>query len=103
AREFANSTSWMGTKISRADLQTIYRGTYGDAAQRQAALKILDAHLDDDWTPTMLLQLEPWSRKARQDSAFPGFAHRIGMLDYWKRYGWPDLCKPAPSAGAEAF
>jgi TolB-like protein/Flp pilus assembly protein TadD len=131
ARQFADSTSKMGTKISLANLQTIYRGTYGDAAQRQAALKILDAHLDDDWTPTMLLQLdepkrsfdlyehghsglsdaylnwlwqpEPWSRQARQDSAFPGFAHRIGMLDYWKRYGWPDLCKPAPSAGAEAF
>jgi TolB-like protein len=131
ARQFANSTSQMGTKVSLADLQTIYRGTYGDAAQRAIALKILDAHLDDDWTPTMLLQLgeskrsfdlyergrsglsdaylnwlwqpEPWSRQARQDSAFPGFAHRIGMLDYWNRYGWPDLCKPAPSAGAEAF
>ena len=131
ARQFANSTSQMGTKVSLADLQTVYRGTYGDAAQRAIALKILDAHLDDDWTPTMLLQLgeskrsfdlyergrsglsdaylnwlwqpEPWSRQARQDSAFPGFAHRIGMLDYWNRYGWPDLCKPAPSAGAEAF
>ena len=57
AQEFGASTSKMGTKISRADLQAIYRGTYGDAAQRAIALKILDAHLDDDWTPTMLLQL----------------------------------------------
>ncbi|MBN8735510.1 MAG: hypothetical protein J0H27_04490 [Xanthomonadales bacterium] len=131
AREFANSTSWMGTKISRADLQAIYRGTYGDAAQRAIALKILDAHLDDDWTPTMLLQLgesarsfdlfehghsglsdaylnwlwqpEPWSRKARQDPVFQGFARRIGMVAYWKRYGWPDLCKPSPENGSEAF
>ncbi|TAN01581.1 MAG: hypothetical protein EPN40_02435, partial [Rhodanobacteraceae bacterium] len=97
AREFANSTSWMGTKISLVDLQTIYRGTFGGAAQRQAALKTLAAHLDDDWAPTMLLQLgesarsfdlfehghsglsdgyfnwlwqpESWSRKARQDPA----------------------------------
>ena len=131
AREFAASTSKMGTKIPFADLQAIYRGTYGDAAQRQIALKTLDAHLDDDWTPTMLLQLgdpvhsfnlfehghsglsdaylnwlwqpEPWSRKARQDPAFQGFAQRIGMVAYWKQFGWPDLCKPAPGKGPDGF
>ena len=131
AVQFANSTSKMGTKISLADLQTIYRGTYGGAAQRQAALKILDAHLDDEWAPTMLLQLgeparsfdlyerghsglsdaylnwlwqpEPWSRKARQDPAFQGFAQRIGMVAYWTHNGWPDLCKPAPERGAGGF
>lgn len=131
AVQFANSTSKMGTKISLADLQTIYRGTYGDAVQRQAALKTLDAHLDDDWAPTMLLQLgeparsfdlyehghsglsdgylnwlwqpEPWSRKARQDPAFQGFAQRIGMVAYWTHNGWPDLCKPAPERGPGGF
>ena len=131
ARQFADSTSKMGTKIPAGDLQAIYRGTYGDAARHQTALKILHAHLDDDWTPTMLLQLdepkrsfdlyehghsglsdaylnwlwqpEPWSRKARQAPAFQGFARRIGMVDYWKSQGWPDLCNPAPSAGAETF
>jgi TolB-like protein/Flp pilus assembly protein TadD len=131
AREFANSTSWMGTKISRADLQTIYRGTYGDAAQHQIALKTLDAHLDDDWAPTMLLQLgepahsfdlfehdgsglsdgylnwlwqpESWSRKARQDPAFESFAKRIGLVAYWKKFGWPDLCRAAPGKGPDAF
>jgi tetratricopeptide (TPR) repeat protein len=131
AREFALSTSKMGTKIPAADLQAIYRGTYGDAAWHQTALKTLDAHLGDDWAPTMLLQLgepkrsfdlyehghsglsdayfnwlwqpEPWSRNARQSAAFQGFAQRIGMVAYWKRYGWPDLCKPAPGNGAAAF
>ena len=131
ARDFANSTSKMGTKLSLADLQTIYRGTYGGVTQRQAALKILDAHLDDDWTPTMLLQVgeparsldlyarghsglsdgylnwlwqpEPWSRKARQDPAFQGFAQRIGMVAYWKQFGWPDLCTPAPAQSSDVF
>jgi len=131
ARDFVASTSQMGTKIPVADLQAIYRGTYGDAAQHQTALKALDVHLGDDWAPTMLLQLgeparsfdlfehghsglsdgyfnwlwqpEPWSRKARTDPAFQGFAQRIGMMDYWKRYGWPDLCKPAASGGADTF
>jgi len=131
AREFAISTSKMGTKIPAADLQAIYRGTYGDATRHQTALKVLDAHLGDDWAPTMLLQLgepkrsfdlyehghsglsdaylnwlwqpEPWSRKARQAPAFQGFALRIGMVDYWTRQGWPDLCKPTSANGAEAF
>jgi tetratricopeptide (TPR) repeat protein len=131
ARDFASSTSKMGTRISPADLQAIYLGTYGDAAQRQTALKTLDAHLDDDWAPTMLLQLgeparsldlyehghsglsdgylnwlwqpEPWSRKARQDPAFQGFAQRIGMVAYWTHNGWPDLCKPAPERGPGGF
>ncbi|MGN6729209.1 MAG: tetratricopeptide repeat protein [Rhodanobacteraceae bacterium] len=130
AVQFAKSTSKMGTKIPLADLQTIYRGTYGDATRRQAALKILDAHPDDDWAPTMLLQLgeparafdlyehghsglsdaylnwlwqpEPWSRKARQDPAFQGFAQRVGLVAYWKQFGWPDLCHAAPP-GADTF
>lgn len=131
ARDFADSMGKMGTRIAPADLQQIYRGTYGDASQRQAALQIVAAHADDDWAPTILLQLgaparsfalyerghsglsdaylnwlwqpEPWSRQARRDPAFQGFAQRLGMLAYWKQYGWPELCKPAPARGAEAF
>jgi TolB-like protein len=130
ARQFANSTSQMGTKIPSADLPLIYLGTYGDAAQRRAAVDLVTAHADDDWAPTMLLQLaepvrafdlyehgpsglsdaflnwlwqpEPWSRGARRDSAFQGFAQRMGMVDYWKHNGWPDLCKPA-LPGGDAF
>jgi TolB-like protein len=131
ARQFADSTSQMGTKIPAADLQAIYLGTYGDAAQHQRSLKIIAAHVGDDWAPTMLLQLgeskrsfdlyerghsglsdaylnwlwqpEPWSRNARQSAAFQGFARRIGMVAYWKQYGWPDLCQPAPTQGPDAF
>jgi tetratricopeptide (TPR) repeat protein len=131
ARQFADSTSQMGTKIPAADLQAIYLGTYGDAAQHQRSLKIIAAHVGDDWAPTMLLQLgeskrsfdlyerghsglsdaylnwlwqpEPWSRNARQSAAFQGFARRIGMVAYWKQYGWPDLCQPAPAQGPDAF
>lgn len=130
-RSFARSTVGMGSKSPDQELQTIYLGTFGTAEQRQVALKIVSAHLDDQRAPTMLLQLgeaersfdlyernhsglsdsylnwlwqpEPWSRKARQDVAFQGFAKRLGMVDYWKRYGWPDLCKPALSAGENAF
>ncbi len=50
-----------------------------------------------------LAQPEPWSRKARQDPAFQDFAQRIGMVAYWKKFGWPDLCKPAPEKGPDGF
>jgi TolB-like protein len=131
ARQFAKSTGTMGTKIPLADLQAIYLGTYGNVAQHQAALDVLAAHPDDDWAPTMLLQLgesvrafdlyerghsglsdgflnwlwqpEPWSRKARRDPAFQGFARRMGMVDYWKRNGWPDLCRPLSRGDPDAF
>lgn len=131
ARQFAASTGRMGTEIAQADLETIYLGTYGDGAQHRAALDALAAHADDDWAPTLLVQLdepvrafalyehghsglsdgflnwlwqpEPWSRKARRDPAFQGFAARLGMVDYWKRNGWPDLCRPRPEAGTDAF
>jgi TolB-like protein len=130
-RRFARSTRHMGSTIPDQELQAIYLGTFGTISQRQVALKIVDAHAGDEWAPTLLLQLgeagrsfdlyehghsglsdaylnwlwqpEPWSRKARQDAAFQGFAKRLGMVDYWKRYGWPDLCKPALSAGENAF
>ncbi|MEO7050400.1 MAG: hypothetical protein ABI128_01930, partial [Rhodanobacter sp.] len=130
-RNFARSTGHMGTKIPDQELRAIYLGTLGSVSQRQMALKIVSAHPDDQWAPTLLLQLgaaersfdlyehghsglsdayfnwlwqpEPWSRKARQSAAFQGFAQRLGMVDYWKRYGWPDLCQPAPSIGPDAF
>jgi len=131
AKQFANAVKGFGAKLTVEELEAVYHGTYQGEALRQAALKIVAAHLDDDWAPTLLLQLgeparsfaafehgksglsdaylnwlwelEPWSRKARQDPAFQGFAQRMGMIDYWKKYGWPDLCNPTPAQGPDAF
>jgi hypothetical protein len=131
AKQFVIAEPGLGSKLSVADLEAIYRGTYQGEAQRQAALAIVRAHSDDDWTATFLLQLgepersfaayehsktglsdaylnwvwqrESWSLKARQSPAFQGFAKRIGLLDYWKKNRWPDLCSPAPETGPDAF
>jgi TolB-like protein len=130
AAEITRSISAFGSKIPEADLLVIVRGSFTEAA-RPTALKVIAAHTDDDWAPSLLLQLgeytrsfdlyehggsglsdgylnwlwqpEPWARKARQSPAFQGFAKRIGILDYWKKFGWPDLCKPAPAIGPDAF
>jgi len=131
ARQHAAADRGFGTKFSMDELEAVYRGTFGSEAQRQIGLKIVATRPEDDWAPTLLLQLgeparsfadfehghsglsdaylnwlwqrEPWSRKARQDPAFQGFAKRMGMIDYWKKYGWPDLCQPAPDRGPDGF
>jgi TolB-like protein/Tfp pilus assembly protein PilF len=131
ATQFAIAEPGLGSKLSPASLEAIYRGTFQGEALRHAALSIMDAHPDDDWTPTFLLQLgeperafvayehgktglsdgylnwlwqpEAWSLKARQSAAFQGFAKRIGLLDYWRKNRWPDLCSPTPEKGPDAF
>jgi TolB-like protein len=131
AQQYAKGMHGFGAAMTPAELAAVYRGIYQGEALRQAALKIVATHSGDDWAPTLLLQLgeparsfaafeqgksglsdaylnflwhpEAWSRKARQDPSFQGFAKRMGMVDYWKQYGWPDLCKPAPAAGPDAF
>ena len=129
--EYGRSVSAHGSKIPQSEQLSIFRGVYGTPAQRQAALAIVAGYEHDDWAPSALLLLgeparsfglfetgksglsdaylnylwtpQPKPRKARQSPAFQGFAKRIGMLAYWKQYGWPDLCKPAPDKGLDAF
>ncbi len=129
--QFVETYAQIATKFTPTQLETIFRGVLQGEAQRQAALKVLDTRPDDDWVPTFLLYLgeparsfdkfehgktglsdaylnwlwqpEAWSHKARQDPSFQGFAKRIGMVDYWKQFGWPDLCKPTPAKGPDAF
>jgi hypothetical protein len=112
-------------------LETIYRGAYMGEAQHAAAMQVIAARPDDQYVSSMLLRLgEParsfedfehsstglsdaylnflwypdaWARKARQSPAFQGFAKRIGLVDYWKKNHWPDLCSPTPENGPDAF
>jgi hypothetical protein len=131
APEFARGLLTLGVKFSSADLETIYRGMYLGETAHATALQVIAKHLDEQWVPTLLMMLgEPdrsfaeyersstglsdgylnflwqpdaWSRKARQSPAFQGFAQRIGLIDYWKKNRWPDLCSPTPENASEAF
>lgn len=67
------------------------------AAPEKGSVGLSDAHLNWLWQP------EAWSVKARQSPAFQGFAKRIGLVEYWKKYGRPDLCAPQPAEGPYAF
>jgi TolB-like protein/tetratricopeptide (TPR) repeat protein len=131
AADFTIGWGSMNTTFSKSEFATIFRGTYGDAAARAAALALVYKHPQDEIAPLMYLYLsEPargfrefeqrgsgvsdaffillwlpsdYSRLARQHPSFQGFAKRLGMIDYWRKYGWPDLCHPAPGRGADAF
>ena len=132
ARFYAQGMAAIGTRIPLQDIETIFTGAYESGAAHAKAIAVLDRYPDDEYTPTLLILLgapgrsfalfersqsglsdayftwlwmkdEAWSRKARQSPAFQLFAKRMGMVDYWKRYGWPDLCQPAPDVGADAF
>jgi TolB-like protein len=130
-KPFATRQSIFGSAISGADSEIIYCGICAGGAAREPAKAILVAHADDQWVPVLWIEMgeperafgmfehghvglsdaylnwlwqpEDWSRKARTDPAFAGFAARIGLLDYWKKYGWPDLCKPQPVTAPDAF
>lgn len=131
AEQMARALVAMGTTFTSAQLETIYRGAYMGEAQRDAAMQVIAARPDDQYVSSMLLRLgEParsfddfehsstglsdaylnflwypdaWARKARQSPAFQCFAKRIGLVDYWKRNRWPDLCSPTPENGPDAF
>jgi TolB-like protein/Flp pilus assembly protein TadD len=48
--------------------------------------------LSNTWTP----ESEPFRKHPR----FAQFAQRIGLLDYWKQYGYPDHCQAGTGAAA---
>jgi hypothetical protein len=36
----------------------------------------------------------PGYRDMRKLPRFKEFARSAGLVDYWKEYGWPDMCRP---------
>jgi TolB-like protein len=36
----------------------------------------------------------PIMQETRKTTRFKEFVKEIGLVDYWKEYGWPDLCRP---------
>ena len=43
---------------------------------------------------------EPRSAPARKTERFKALVRRAGMVEYWRKYGWADLCHPV---GADDF
>jgi TolB-like protein/Flp pilus assembly protein TadD len=73
-------------------------GTYLHLGETDLAYKIMFETLDKDplawahdWDLTAAWSVE--GTAMRHDPRFGELAERIGMLDYWKQYGFPDGCR----------
>ncbi len=77
--------------------QTDLLQPYLQLGERDLAFKIIDESLQHDrlaWVHEWDL-MHAWSSDAvafRADPRFSDLARRIGLLDYWKQYGYPDHC-----------
>ncbi|NJD30663.1 MAG: tetratricopeptide repeat protein [Gammaproteobacteria bacterium] len=72
-------------------------GTYLDLGETDLAYRVMFETLDKDhlawardWDLAMAWSLE--GAAMRRDPRFGELAERIGMVDYWKQYGFPDGC-----------
>jgi len=85
--------------MSQADLV----GAYVQLGQVDIAYQLLFESLDKDpkaWLKQWELNAM-WSQEwaaVRRDPRLGELARRIGMLDYWKQYGFPDGCSPGNGA-----
>ncbi len=73
-------------------------GAYLELGETDLAYRLMFESLDRDrlsWTREWDL-MHTWSREGsgmRRDPRFGKLAERIGLLDYWKQYGFPDGCR----------
>jgi TolB-like protein len=37
---------------------------------------------------------QPWSAPVRKTERFKALMRKVGLVDYWRAKGWPDLCNP---------
>jgi TolB-like protein/tetratricopeptide (TPR) repeat protein len=84
---------------SQADLV----GPYLQLGEVDLVYRILDEELRRDersWASHWDLGLawSPEGRRFRTDRRFGQLAERIGMVDYWKQYGYPDACRAGNGA-----
>ena len=76
---------------------------YLELKQYDIAFDVMNKSLDKDrlaWAHSwdIMHVWAPESAAFRRDPRFAQFVQRIGLVDYWKQYGYPDGCR----AGSDA-
>jgi hypothetical protein len=89
---------WAGPELGTSELLVVgvWAAYFGDAP---FALEALEVAIKRNAQNALNLWL-PSARELRQLPRFKAFVAEIGLVDYWRQYGWPDLCRPL---GAEDF
>ena len=44
-----------------------------------------------------------WGVSMRSDPRFKGWVEQLGYVDFWRKHGWPDRCKPTGSGDFECI
>ena len=83
--------------------QAFFIGPYLQLGEVDLVFRILDEELRNDansWVNNWDLGhvWTPEGRRFRTDKRFGRLAERIGMVDYWKQYGYPDGCRAGTDA-----
>jgi len=83
--------------------QVTFIGPYLQLGEVDLVFRILDEELRKDansWVTNWDLghAWTPEGRRFRTDKRFGPLAERIGMVDYWKQYGYPDGCRAGTDA-----
>ncbi len=68
----------------------LWAGHFGDAV---LAFEAMRAAIDEQGGQMVYVWL-PQLAQMRQIPEFKAYLREIGIVDYWKEYGWPDICRP---------
>jgi TolB-like protein len=77
------------TNIARINL-ALWVAFFGDD---ELALSLLTAALAESRTNTYYIWM-PLLARARQRPAFKALVRDLGLVEYWREYGWPPICQP---------
>jgi adenylate cyclase len=67
-----------------------WAGYFGDP---EFAIEVMEETANINITNIYYLWF-PVIREFRQTPRFKEYVREIGLVDYWKEFGWPDLCRP---------
>jgi len=87
--EIAPQVTFIGPYLQLGEVDLVFR-ILDEELRKDANSWVNNWDLGHAWTPE--------GRRFRTDKRFGPLAERIGMVDYWKQYGYPDGCR----AGTEA-
>ena len=87
SRIYHNDAKLSGTDLSYISMWAAYLGDteFAMEAQERAA-RSYGTNIGRFWHPVM--------KEVRQLPRFKEFVREIGLVDYWNKFGWPDLCRP---------
>lgn len=68
---------------------------YARFGRMDDAYRVVNTNLDllgqSVWWTFWQSEMAPF----RQDPRFASLVTEVGLLDYWREHGWPDVCQPA--------